>query len=118
MRVLCLSANEELASLRSAVLSVHGVQVDIARSRKEATELLEENGYAAAVLCHSISEKTADHVVALFRERNPGRCVIFVARAPYQESPVKAEISICAIDGPESLVDVVLSCKPGPSVAN
>ena len=52
MRVLCLSANLELALLRSAVLAMHGIQVDVARSKKEAERLLEENTYDAGLLCH------------------------------------------------------------------
>ena len=111
MRVLCLSANLELALLRSAVLSLHGIQVDVARSKREAEQLLEENAYDAGLLCHSISEKTAERLTAIFRERNPHRCLIFVSRSPWQLTPVKCDASVCALDGPEALVELVLSCK-------
>lgn len=111
MRVLCLSANLELALLRCAVLAVHGMHADVARSKKEAERLLEENSYDAALLCHSISEKTAKQLVAIFRERNPDQCVIFVSHSPWQQSPVKADATVCSIDGPEPLLECLLSCK-------
>jgi hypothetical protein len=41
MKALCLSADLELALLRQAILTLHGVEVDIARSKKEAASLLE-----------------------------------------------------------------------------
>lgn len=113
MRVLCLSANLELAMLRSAVLAVHAVHVDVARSKKEAERLLDENTYEAGLLCHSISEKTAEQLTAIFRERNPGRCLIFVSRSPWQPCPVQCDASISSLDGPEALVETVLSCKQG-----
>ncbi|HKT50569.1 MAG TPA: hypothetical protein VJV96_09735 [Candidatus Angelobacter sp.] len=100
----------ELARLRQAVLALHGVDVDIARSKKEAEALLEKP-YDAALLCHTISENTAQRLVALFRERNPGRCVIFLARSPWQESPVTADVTHCTLDGPDLLIDVVLTCQ-------
>jgi hypothetical protein len=111
MRVLCLSANLELAQLRRAVLALNGVEVDIARSRKEAEALL-KNPYDAALLCHTISEKTAERLAALFRAKNPGRCLIYLARSPWQESPVKADATHCTLDGPDILIEVVLACRP------
>jgi DNA-binding response OmpR family regulator len=117
MRVLCLSANLELAQLRRAVLALHGVEVDIARSKKEAEALLEKP-YDAALLCHTISEKTAERVVALFRGKNPGCCLIFLARSPWQDSPVKAEITHCALDGPDGLIEAVLACQSRSSSAS
>ena len=117
MRVLCLSANLELAQLRRAVLALHGVQVDIARSKKEAEALLEKP-YDAALLCHTISEKTAERLAALFREKNPGRSIIFLARSPWQQSPVKAEVTHCALDGPDLLIQAVLACQTGSPSAS
>ena len=122
MRVLCLSANLELALLRRAVLALHGVEVDIARSKKEAEALLKRETYDAGLLCHTISEKTAKRLAELFREKNPGHCLIFLARSPWQESPVKADSSICMLDGPDSLIHTVLACRrsasPKPSSTN
>lgn len=114
MRVLCLSANLELALLRKAVLAIHGVEVDVARSKKEAEILLREHNYDAALHCYSISEKSAHNLASMFRENNPGRCLIYVAQSPWRGSPVKVDVSVCAIDGPEPLVEAVLSCKPQP----
>jgi DNA-binding response OmpR family regulator len=113
MKVLCLSANLELAALRLAVLAFHGDEVHVARSKKEAEQLLEANTYDASLLCHSISVKTAEQLVAIFRQRNPDRCVIFISHNPWQQSSVKANRSVCAIDGPEILVEAVLSCRTG-----
>lgn len=110
MRVLCLSANLELALLRQAVLALHGVEMDIARSVKETEALLEKQTYHAALLCHTISDKTAEKLAVLFRERHPGRCLIFLARSPWQESPVKADLSVCMLDGPASFIEAVLAC--------
>lgn len=118
MRVLCLSANLELAQLRRAVLALHGVEVDIARSKKEAEALLEKEAYDAALLCHTISEKTAERLAALFRGKNPGRCLIFLARSPWQESPVKAEVTHCALDGPDLLIQTVFACQTQSSSAS
>lgn len=115
MRVLCLSADMELASLRRAVLATRGIDVDVARSKKEAEQLLQENTYRAVLICHSISEKTARQLAALFRERNSNACLIFVSHSPWQQSPVEVDASVCAIDGPENLVETVLSCDPTSS---
>lgn len=104
----------ELALLRCAVLALHGVEADVARSKKEAENLLQEQTYDAALLCHSISESSARRLITLFREKNPGRCVIFVSRNPWQKSPVPAEATVCAIDGPDPLIEAVLSCARQP----
>lgn len=51
----------------------------------------------------SISEKSAHNLAGMFRENTPGRCLIYIAQSSWRGSPVKVDVSVCAIDGPEPL---------------
>jgi len=110
MKVLCLSSNTELALLRSTLLRSVGIEVDYPRSRKQAQSLMESGQYDAALICHSLSQVSAEELSQAFRAQNPGKCLIYITKTPWERPQIKADIYIAGIDGPERLIEVLRGC--------
>lgn len=112
MRVICFSVNAELSLLRRSVLEANNILVDSPESAEEADmRLLEDNSYDVALLCHSLPLEMAKQLVTAFRRRNPAGCLIYITKTPWEKPPVKVDLFVAGIDGPDSLVHAVLGCK-------
>ena len=111
MKVLCLSANLELALLRCAMLKAQGMEVDFPQSKQEALTLIDTGRYDVAIVCHSISGRSADQFAQAFRKHNSGKCLIAITKTPWERPRIKADVYISGIDGPERLVEAVRTCE-------
>ena len=111
MKVLCLSSNPELALLRSTLLRSEGMDVDYPQSREEAKRLIESGQYDVAIICHSLAAASAETFCQAFRAHNPGKCLIYIMKTPWQRPQIKADIYVSGIDGPERLVEAVRTCE-------
>jgi CheY-like chemotaxis protein len=113
-RVLLLSTNRELISLRTAVVRAAGFDADAARSKKEALSWLRERRYVALVIGWSISAKSAAEYIAIFRDRNPQGCVVYVSKTPWEKPDnISADNFITGSDGPQALIEAV-TCRRFP----
>jgi DNA-binding response OmpR family regulator len=110
MKIICLSTNLELALLRSALLRSQGIEVDFPQSKKETIKLIETETYDAAVVCHSLSNETAEEFAQEFRTHHPGKCLICLTRTPWERPRIKADVFISGIDGPEPLLEAIRTC--------
>ena len=111
MKVLCLSKNLELALLRCSLLRSRGMEVDLPQSKQEALKLIETGSYDVAIICHSLSGRSADEFAEAFRTHNPGKCLIAITQTPWERPRIKADVYISGIDGPERLVEAVRTCE-------
>jgi DNA-binding response OmpR family regulator len=107
-RVLILSANPELLSLRAAVLRAAGFEVCVVESKKQMLELLGERHYDAMAVCWSISDESAVQYCALFRQRNPQGCVVYVGKNSWHRpTTIQADSSVSGVEGPDALIAAV-----------
>src|SRR5882762_2253668 len=83
-RVLLLSTTRELLNLRIAVLTRAGFETDAADSKEQALTWLRERSYGTLVVGWSIPAKSVLEYIAIFRERNPNGCVVYVSKTPWQ----------------------------------
>jgi CheY-like chemotaxis protein len=110
IRVLAMSANRELLLLRARVLEANGCSVTASEDRMTALDVLAKDHFDALMICHSISDKSAQEFTGLFRQRNRAGCIIYVSERPFQQGKAFADVTICGIDGPDALISAARSC--------
>ena len=103
--ILLLSAEPELALLRTHVLQSAGFAVSRADSKKDALRLLQER-YDAMVITHSASENDGEFTT-LFRKSNPNSPIIGIAKGKWQDLKVDIDFSVSGEEGPEALLDTI-----------
>ena len=111
MRVLCVSHNRELALLRQRVLELAGFEVCRSESQEESLKALTSGTFDRLVICHSLPPSAAAEIIAEFKLRNPQSCLIAVLKSPWAYCPYPVDVHISATDGPDVLVETVMSCE-------
>lgn len=111
VRVLNLCANGELGLLRSTILRANGFEVDSPNSEQDILGAIEQRTYDVALICHSISPEAALKFANHFLKRHPDKWLIYVAKTPWEQSPINANVSVSAIDGPELLIRTLHDCS-------
>ncbi len=80
LRILSLSADQELALLRKRVLESSGHEVVSPRSEKEALEAASRKSrFDIAIVCHRMWTGSSRGLMRVFRKNNPaGKFVVMV----------------------------------------
>ncbi|MBZ5568253.1 MAG: hypothetical protein LAN64_10440 [Acidobacteriia bacterium] len=118
LRILSLSADQELTLLRKRVLESAGHEVLAPLSDKAALEAASgENGFDVAIVCYRMWPGKARRVMRIFREHNPeGRFLVMVR--VYGEVPeLEGDRYVVGADGPDALLRVLNEMQiPGKGI--
>jgi DNA-binding response OmpR family regulator len=106
-RVLLLSADPELSSLRQHVLAHAGFAISRALSRKEALQLLGQEKFDVLVISHSMSHENIVEMTELFRAGNPNSPIVTVAKGKWQDLKIEFDAAVTGDEGPEALIEAV-----------
>ncbi len=108
LRILCLSAERELALLRKRVLEAAGHEVAAPAQEKEALQAAsEENRFDVAIICYHMWAGTPRRFIRIFRKSNPGGKIVIMVRM-YGEVPAReGDRYVVGADGPDSLLAVL-----------
>lgn len=108
MRILALSTDQELNSLRQFALAYYGHHVVIVNSEKEALSVAQaDDPYDAVLLCHKLPASTGRQVVRHLREHKPGAKIVYISHIYGEWPDVEADRYIVGADGPEALSKVL-----------
>ncbi len=108
LRILALSADQELALLRKRVLESAGYEVVAPLSGKEALDAASrQNGFDIAIVCYRMWTGTSRRIMRIFRKNNPeGKCLVMVR--VYGEIPdLDGDRYVVGADGPDALLAVL-----------
>ena len=107
-----------LATARREVLSRVGYQVHLARSRRRAINAMNQLGFRAALICHSIPADEAEELALELRQMDPYMRIIRL----HTGDPIDGELFydglVNALRGPDVLqtsVACVIASKPASS---
>ena len=116
MKILILTTDPELASLRQRVLETAGHEVLAISSEREAVEAAEKQvPFDVALMCHRMPDATARKIIRSFRDsKRPGK-VVYIAHIYGVWPEVEADRYVVGADGPDALIRVV--AEAGPPVA-
>ena len=108
LRILSLSADQELSLLRKRVLESAGHDVVAPLSDKVALEAASaKNRFDVAIVCYRMWTGKARQMMRIFRKNNPeGKFVVMVR--VYGEVPeLEGDRYVVGADGPDALLSVV-----------
>lgn len=108
LRILSLSADQELTLLRKRVLESAGYQVVAPLSDKEAVDAASgKNHFDIAIVCYRMWTGKARQVMRIFRKNNPNGKFLVMVRV-YGEIPeLDADRYVVGADGPDALLGVL-----------
>jgi DNA-binding NtrC family response regulator len=106
-KLLLLSADPELSSLRRHVLVHAGFTVARAESRKEALQLLEQEKFDVLVISYSMSQENITEMAELFRSHNSNSPIVTVAKGGWQDLKIEFDAAVTGDEGPEALIETV-----------
>jgi DNA-binding response OmpR family regulator len=104
MKILALSTDQELNSLREFALRAAGHLVDLVNTEKEAVAAAKgKAAYDVVLLCHKLPASTGRQVVRLLRQNQPNTTIVFISHLYGEWPEVEADRYIVGADGPEAL---------------
>jgi CheY-like chemotaxis protein len=108
LRILSLSADQELTLLRKRVLESAGHEVVAPLSDKEALEAAsEKNRFDVAIVCYRMWTGKSRQVMRIFRKNNADGKFLVMVRV-YGENPeLEGDRYVVGADGPDALLGVV-----------
>jgi CheY-like chemotaxis protein len=121
LRILSLSADQELALLRKRVLESAGHEVVSPRSEKEALEAASrKNRFDVAIVCYRMWTGTSRRLMRVFRKNNPAGKFVVMVRIYGEVPEIEGDRYVVGTDGPDALLDIVAeimcsSLKPAAS---
>ena len=108
LRILSLSADEELTLLRKRVLESAGHEVVAPLSDKEALDAAsEKNRFDVAIVCHRMWTGKVRKVMRIFRENNPDGKFLVMVRVYGEVPELEGDRYVVGADGPDTLLRVV-----------
>ena len=110
IRVLSLTPDCELRSLRSEVLSQAGFQVSSPTTKAEALLEIERNHFEVLLLCYSWRVPLLQELADAFKRQNRAGCIIAITTTPWASKPLEADFAVYAIDGADALVQKIKEC--------
>jgi CheY-like chemotaxis protein len=113
LRVLSLSADQDLTLLRKRVLEVAGYEVVAPLSDKDAQQAASEKSrFDIAIVCYRMWTGKPRQLMRIFRKNNPAAKIVVIVRI-YGEIPdLDGDRYVVASDGPEALLRVLHEVKP------
>jgi len=106
---ISVGGNEELVSLRQAVLQSVGLNVFSTLDLSEAVARIEFGNFGLLLLCYSLPGSVREHLARQFRNRCPHGRIVAASNKQVDESTVYADAVVYGIEGAEALIDNVRS---------
>ncbi len=107
MRILCLSADQEIAQLRCAVLTFAGFDCLYPKSKQEAVRKMQTDKFDVALVCHSLSTESAQALATRYKEHNPDGLLVYMPWGAWGKAPIEADLSIAGCQGPDVLTNAI-----------
>ena len=108
LRILSLSADQELTLLRKRVLESAGYEVVAPLSDKEALEAAsEKNRFDVAIVCYRMWTGKARQVMRIFRKNNADGKFLVMARVYGEVPDLEGDRYVVGADGPDALLGVL-----------
>jgi CheY-like chemotaxis protein len=115
-RILTLSHDHELSSLRARILEDAGYSVTAPCGQAEALLALVKDEFDLVLLCHSMVERFVNEVLRMYREANPNGRVLGVLESRSDLPKFKVDQTVAGADGPDALLRAVESCLANKKV--
>ncbi len=114
MKILILTADQELALLRQRVLESAGHEVIALATEKDALEAAEKQvAFDVALVCHRLPMSFARKIIRLLRDHKSDAKFVYIAHIYGEWPEVEADRYVVGADGPDALLRVLAE-----SVAN
>ena len=108
LRILSLSADQELTLLRKRVLESAGHEVVAPLSEKAALHAAtEKNRFDVAIVCYRMWTGKSRQVMRIFRENNPDGKFLVVVRVYGEVPELEGDRYVVGADGPDALLGVL-----------
>ena len=108
LRILSLSADQELTLLRKRVLESAGHDVVAPLSDKEALEAASgENRFDIAIVCYRMWFGKARLIMRVFREHHPSGKFLVMVRVYGEVPELEGDRYVVGADGPDALLGVL-----------
>jgi len=108
LRILSLSADQELTLLRKRVMEAAGHEVAAPLSVKEALSAAAgKKRFDIAIVCYRMWIGTARQILRIFRENNPAGKVLIMARVYGEVPELEGDRYAVGADGPDALLGVL-----------
>jgi DNA-binding response OmpR family regulator len=115
--VLSVGNDQELLSLREAVLRTAGFRVLTACNAETALSLVATAEGDVLLPCYSLPVTLRQQLASSFRNRSRNGRIVAITDEPHTQVPVDADAFLYGIEGAEALIDVVsgeVKKQPGP----
>ncbi len=118
LRILCLSADQELTLLRKHVLESAGHEVVAPLSDKEALDAAcEKNRFEIAIVCYRMWPGKSRQVMRVFRENNPDGKFLVMVRMYGEVPELEGDRYVVGADGPQALLGILSEMRPASADA-
>jgi CheY-like chemotaxis protein len=108
LRILSLSADQELTLLRKRVLESAGHEVVAPLSDQEALDAAsEKNRFDVAIICYRMWTGKSRQVMRIFRENNPDGKFLVMVRVYGEVPELEGDRFVVGADGPDALLGVL-----------
>ncbi len=107
--VLSVGADQELVSLRDAVLRSVGLNVFSTTNFEEAYGRIHPENCGVMLLCYSLEQSLRERLAKRFRECCPAGRIISISNRKFENPVVYGDVLFDALEGAEALIDAV--CK-------
>ncbi len=108
LRILSLSADQELALLRKRVLESAGHETVSPRNEKEALEAVSmKNRFDVAIVCYRMWTGSSRRLMRVFRKNNPTGKFLVMVRLYGEVPEVEGDRYVVGTDGPDALLTVI-----------
>jgi len=102
--VISVGTDDQLLSLREAVLRNAGFQVLTACDPGEALRHAGRNSAAVLLLCYSLPLTVRQELAEQFRRHSPSGRIVAITNEPQKRPPIEADAFLYGIEGPEALI--------------
>jgi CheY-like chemotaxis protein len=108
LRILSLSADQELTLLRKRVLEAAGHEVVAPLSDKEALEAASaKDRFDIAIVCYRMWTGKTRQIMRIFRKHNPHGRFLIVVRVYGEVPDLEGDRYVVGADGPDALLGVL-----------
>jgi len=108
LRILSLSADQELTLLRKRVLESAGHEVVAPLSDKEALDAASgKNRFDVAIVCYRMWTGKSRQVMRIFRKNNPDGKFLVMVRLYGEVPELEGDRYLVGADGPDALLGVL-----------
>jgi len=108
LRILSLSADQELTLLRKRVLESAGHEVVAPLSDKEALDAASgKNRFDVAIVCYRMWTGKSRQVMRIFRKNNPDGKFLVIMRLYGEVPELEGDCYLVGADGPDALLGVL-----------